>query len=59
MRLVVDVEDAGVDRKWRPDVTSGRRHLQRILGLRQTAGRLFQAHIQVGRGEFNVMIIIS
>jgi len=28
MRLVVDVEDAGVDREWRPDVTSGRRRVQ-------------------------------
>ena len=28
MRLVVDVEDAGVDGEWRPDVTSGRRRLQ-------------------------------
>ena len=23
-----DVEDAGVDREWRPDVTSGRRRVQ-------------------------------
>jgi len=28
MRLVVDVEDAGVDREWCLDVTSGRRGVQ-------------------------------